>query len=41
MSKPSTGPWPLVGVMMPHNMRMVVVLPEPFGPEEGEHLARR
>ena len=25
--------------MMPHSMRMVVVLPEPFGPEKGEHLA--
>src|SRR5438552_14786045 len=34
MSKPSTLPLPLVGVMMPHNMRMVVVLPEPFGPRK-------
>src|SRR5467141_2247375 len=34
MSKPRTWPLPLVGVMMPHNMRMVVVLPEPFGPRK-------
>src|SRR5712691_220562 len=34
MSKPNTRPWPLVGVMMPHSMRMVVVLPEPFGPRK-------
>src|SRR5216684_2102579 len=34
MSNPSTRPSPLVGVMMPHNMRMVVVLPEPFGPRK-------
>src|SRR5712691_11131065 len=34
MSKPRTRPSPLVGVMMPHNMRMVVVLPEPFGPRK-------
>src|ERR1043165_8374033 len=32
MSKPSTRPLPLDGAMMPHSMRMVVVLPEPFGP---------
>src|SRR3979411_2806203 len=31
-SNPSTRPWPLDGVMIPHNMRMVVVLPDPFGP---------
>src|SRR6266849_5109643 len=34
MSNPSTRPSPLVGVMIPHNMRMVVVLPEPFGPRK-------
>src|SRR5712691_3452172 len=31
-SNPSTRPWPLDGVMIPHSMRMVVVLPDPFGP---------
>src|SRR5438105_4745298 len=31
-SNPSTRPWPLLGVMIPHSMRMVVVLPDPFGP---------
>ena len=24
--------------MMPHSIRMVVVFPQPFGPEEGEDL---
>src|SRR5258708_26796107 len=36
MSKPRTRPWPLVGVMIPHSMRIVVVLPEPFGPKKAK-----
>src|SRR5262252_10851812 len=32
MSKPSTWPLPADGTTMPHSMRMVVLLPEPFGP---------
>src|SRR5512133_2612590 len=32
MSKPATRPLPDVGVMIPHSMRIVVDLPEPFAP---------
>src|SRR5262245_37145969 len=31
-STPATSALPAVGVMRPHSMRMVVVLPEPLGP---------
>src|SRR3989338_3740734 len=34
MSKPATVPPPAVGARMPHNMRMVVDLPAPFGPRK-------
>ena len=33
-STPATIAVPDVGRMMPHSMRIVVVLPEPFGPRK-------
>ena len=40
MSWPQMLAVPPVGEMKPASMRMVVVLPAPFGPEEAEHFAR-
>ena len=34
MSNPPTVPLPLVGMSKPHSMRIVVDLPEPFGPRK-------
>ena len=39
-SKPPTRTVPDVAGRKPVRMRMVVVLPAPFGPEEAEDLAR-
>src|SRR5690606_30376714 len=38
--RPSTSIWPSLGVSSPHSMRMVVDLPEPFGPRKPYTLAR-
>src|SRR5690349_2797812 len=40
-SAPATDAVPPFGVMSPHSMRMVVVLPEPFGPRMPKISPRR